>query len=203
MANSIFLPSTNYHAKERHAGKATILDLLDYRCHVQGGQINTSYPPSLAKCLAKLKAMSTDDISDVYGERLPQIFLALLSGRGAAARSPRLAALARGVQDSHRRDLPGYSSTGRVSCWPKALSGPFWSRGHSTGRASNVCHTAAIRAASLMSVWGTFSAPTVTGFQMHRSSRVRSAKGRLKWFRLFPNKAQGVSESKGATARFL
>jgi hypothetical protein len=74
IANSVFLPGTQYHARESMAGaedklpKTSILDLLDYRCHTHNGHVRNNYPPSVRKCLGKINQMRVEDVRDAYGE---------------------------------------------------------------------------------------------------------------------------------------
>lgn len=77
IANSIFLPGTQYHAKESLAGaermlpKTSILDMLDYRCHTHRGHVRNNYPPSVRKCLGKINNLPIKDVQGLYGELSP------------------------------------------------------------------------------------------------------------------------------------
>lgn len=41
--------------------------LLDYRCHVPGGEIGVNYPPSVQKCLKKISGMTPEAVMQQYG----------------------------------------------------------------------------------------------------------------------------------------
>ncbi|MEW5300995.1 MAG: hypothetical protein WDW36_003881 [Sanguina aurantia] len=41
--------------------------LLDYRCHVEGGEIQKNFPPALARCMSRLAAMAPLAIQDEFG----------------------------------------------------------------------------------------------------------------------------------------
>ncbi len=81
-ADSIFLPTTQKHEINVHGFFWTMRSrfpdarpkgypnpqlMFDYRCHVEGGELGTRYPPQVSQCLRRLAGMDVLQVSDHYG----------------------------------------------------------------------------------------------------------------------------------------
>ncbi|CAD7698412.1 unnamed protein product [Ostreobium quekettii] len=94
--DSMFIPTTEKHSleavgfpymrtldPEQIRQKPSVMMLLDYRCHADGGVIGTDYPPSVTACMKRIRDMSAEGITNRYNMPSEEMSVAV-KGRATA-----------------------------------------------------------------------------------------------------------------------